>query len=523
LSALERLAIDFRYVTELAGYLRHTMTLAEARASIEQHLAARDESFLDILDRAVYARPESPYYKLLAHAGAELGDLRRQVRQDGLEATLDKLYDAGVYVSSEEMKGRRPIQRNGLDIAVTAADFDNPLDGRPHLIGSSSGSTGQVITFRTSLQSIEAAAVDTLISTVMQFGDRPLGYWSTGGVLSLLWYLKIGCPPKKLYFTHKQPWTSAGIRQKALLNYTRFISGVFGQHVVSPEFAARDEAIKIARWMAEMTANGTPAVMLAHANPAVRICNAARENGLALSGSLFFVYGEPFTSPKAAALASVGAEARVSYPMSEVGGIIGVTCEHATALDDVHFFTHRLAVIQRQREVAPGEAVGALVYTTVHPANPKLMLNADSGDYAVMSNRACDCLMGQMGLNTHLSSIRSYEKLTSEGTTFIGSRLYELVEEILPARFGGGINDYQLLEEEQESGLSQVSILVSPRVGEVDEAAVVATVLETLESSHEGGGGETMAKMWRQAGTLRVVRREPFETRSSKVMPLFRK
>ncbi|HLF72023.1 MAG TPA: hypothetical protein VI759_07720 [Dehalococcoidia bacterium] len=523
MGALERLAIDFRYVTELAGYLRHTMTLAEARASIEQHLAARDESFLDILDRAVYARPESPYCKLLAHAGAELGDLRRQVRRDGLEATLDSLYEAGVYVSSEEMKGRRPIQRNGLEITVTAADFDNPLDGRPHLIGTTSGSTGRTITFRASLQSIEAAAVDALIGTVAQFGDRPFAYWSAGGVVGLLWYTKAGRPPKKLYFTHKQSWNSAGVRQKLILNYTRFISGVFGKHIPAPEIVPRDEAVKIAHWLAEMTARGTPAVMLAHSNPAVRICNAARENGLDITGTLFFVYGEPYTGPKAAAFASVGATALASYPMTEVGGIIAVSCEHATELDDVHFFTHRLAVIQRDREVAPGESVGSLVYTTVHPANPKLMLNAESGDYAVMAQRACDCLMGQIGLNTHLHSIRSYEKLTSEGTTFIGSRLYDLVEEVLPGRFGGGINDYQLVEEEQESGLSQVSIVVSPRVGEIDEAAVIATVLETLESSHATGGGATMAKMWRQAGTLRVVRREPFETRSSKVMPLFRR
>jgi len=189
-------------------------------------------------------------------------------------------------------------------------------------------------------------------------------------------------------------------------------------------------------------------------------------------------------------------------------------------LDDVHFLPYHSAMIQRERVVGSGgESVPALIMTSLLTTNPKIALNLDSGDYATVEERDCGCILGEMGLRTHLSGIRSYEKLTSEGVTFIGSRLLELVEEVLPARFGGEVNDYQIVEEE-ESGLAKVSILVSPRVGAVDEDAIVATVMETLRSSHARGGGGRMAEQWRQGSTLRVVRREPYEGRTSKVLPL---
>jgi hypothetical protein len=122
-------------------------------------------------------------------------------------------------------------------------------------------------------------------------------------------------------------------------------------------------------------------------------------------------------------------------------------------------------------------------------------------------------------LDVHVSNVRSYEKLTAEGVTFIGSKLYELVEDILPSRFGGYLNDYQLVEEEADSGISHLSIVISPRVGPVDEAAVIETVLRTLEASHAQGGGALMAEQWRLGANLRVVRREVEATLNLKVLP----
>jgi len=68
-------------------------------------------------------------------------DIVRMIRQLGVEETLAQLYEAGVYVTLDEFKGRCPIQRPGLQFAVRPPDFDNPLLAR-HYEARSSGSRG---------------------------------------------------------------------------------------------------------------------------------------------------------------------------------------------------------------------------------------------------------------------------------------------------------------------------------------------------------------------------------------------
>jgi hypothetical protein len=99
----------------------------------------------------------------------------------------------------------------------------------------------------------------------------------------------------------------------------------------------------------------------------------------------------------------------------------------------------------------------------------------------------------------------------------MGEHVIELVEQILPGRFGGSVGDYQVVEEEEE-GLTKVSLLISPRVGEVDEPAAIEAMMSKLSDSDRTGRYWT--DLWRQGGTLRVVRREPYRTSTSKVMPL---
>lgn len=122
--------------------------------------------------------------------------------------------------------------------------------------------------------------------------------------------------------------------------------------------------------------------------------------------------------------------------------------------------------------------------------------------------------MQRIGFGTHVRRIRSYGKLTSEGMTFLSTDLLSVVEEVLPARFGGNPTDYQFVEEE-EGGLSRMSILVSPALGVVDEAAVVEAVLDVLAARRV-----RMAERWRAGQTLRVERRQPYRTGTAKILPL---
>ena len=239
--------------------------------------------------------------------------------------------------------------------------------------------------------------------------------------------------------------------------------------------------------------------------------------GLNITDSTFVVAGEPYTAAKASVIAGAGARALDRYSLTEVGSV-GFACANPLALDDMHFAVDKVAVIQRDKIVgASDEKVAALIYTTLLPTASRLMLNTESGDYGELVDRECGCLLERLGLKTHLMGVGSYEKLTSEGVSFMRHELYELVEEVLPARFGGHATDYQLVEEE-EAGLPRVSILVSPGVGGVDERALIATVLDTLGKYYVGG--PRMADDWRHGQTLRVMRREPFASGGRKILPL---
>src|SRR6266480_1715327 len=105
------------YLKFLAGVpaflKRPPMSIEEAKASIRAAFARRDQAFVEVLERTVFGHPRSPYLPLLQLAGCELGDIRTLVAAEGIEATLHKLRAEGVYVSFEEFKGRRPIERSG--------------------------------------------------------------------------------------------------------------------------------------------------------------------------------------------------------------------------------------------------------------------------------------------------------------------------------------------------------------------------------------------------------------------------
>ena len=108
---IDDLKLFARYATGLPRFLRHPMSLEESRARVERQMKNRAESFLTILRRAVYARPRSPYARLLSRAGIGYGDVAALVRREGVEAALGTLLDAGVFLAHEEFKERRPVSR----------------------------------------------------------------------------------------------------------------------------------------------------------------------------------------------------------------------------------------------------------------------------------------------------------------------------------------------------------------------------------------------------------------------------
>ena len=162
--------------------------------------------------------------------------------------------------------------------------------------------------------------------------------------------------------------------------------------------------------------------------------------------------------------------------------------------------------------------VPALHFTTLLPTAPKILLNAGNDDYGIIERRSCGCLFEQIGLTDHLKEVRSFSKLTGEGVTLVGSEMISMLEDVLPSRFGGSALDYQLLEEEDDRGFTQVTLLISPRVDIRDEAAVIDTVWEAFRA--RSVGTDQARLLWQSAGTLRIRRGEPVWTARGKLMPM---
>jgi len=108
---------------------------------------------------------------------------------------------------------------------------------------------------------------------------------------------------------------------------------------------------------------------------------------------------------------------------------IGSGCAAPTAPDDMHLAADLVALIARSRRVGDdGPLVNALLVTTLSTNAAKICLNVELGDYADMETRDCGCSLGQLGLRTHLSGVRGFDKLTGEGVTFLRAHLEPILE-----------------------------------------------------------------------------------------------
>src|SRR5262245_12527857 len=143
-------------LSEAAYYLRMANAIREITAPgegdplapLRHQLAHRDEIFLQTLREAVFADSGSLYSQLFRLARCTPEDFERAVRRDGLEAALEAIRRAGVWVSHDEFKGKRPLVRDGVEIPCDPTRFLNPL-ARGTIAGASSGSRSKgTLTFR---------------------------------------------------------------------------------------------------------------------------------------------------------------------------------------------------------------------------------------------------------------------------------------------------------------------------------------------------------------------------------------
>jgi hypothetical protein len=512
-----------RFALGLRKYLKERPTLEESRQAVEEGLANRERNFLRLLKIGVYGNPRSPYLALLRHAGLSYDHVETLVNMDGLEGALVELRERGVYVTFEEFKGRTPIERAGLRIETDDRSFDNPALKEGYE-GQSSGSTGAGTRVAMDLDHMSAMLKQAIyyIGLRPDMGEASVVWFpilpATTGIMAGLMFQFAGLGLRR-WFT---PVTSAKMkipfRYTAATAYARAMARLFGLRVPAPEALAVSEAETVARTIHDLITTEGHCVLATYVSLAVRVAIAARENGLDLSGALFIGAGEPPTPAKVRAIRSCGASWLATYGLTE-GGMVGLGCMNPSSENDLHVWRDAWAVTQNPVQV-PGSnlMVDAFCFTSLLSVAPKIMLNVELDDYGVLERRDCGCPMQTAGFPDHVRDIFSFRKLTGEGMTLVGSTMLKILEEVLPREFGGSALDYQLVEEEDANGFTRLTIVISPDVGELDDAAVMETVLD--EVSRDSPGADLARAIWRDAGTLRIRRADPTWSTLGKLLSL---
>ena len=512
-----------RYISGLRSYLRQRISPADAQAIIQRRMAERDINFLRFMERGIFGYPKSPYRPLLELAGCELGDIRSMVRTRGLEATLRELREAGVYITFEEYKGREPIVRNGKVFHIQPGQFDNP-HLNPSYEVTTGGSTGPGTRVSIDLDFYAANAPHLMLEyQCHDILNAPLAIWfgslpDSTGIGSILIFARYRDVPLKWFAPFSGQYVKPTLKHRLTTWYTIMAGRLWGVPIPRPEPVSLDQAATIARWAAEMIAAHGECLIVTHVSRAMRIGMAASEEGLDLSNLTILAGGEPPSPAKVKVITDTGARWIPQYFFTEAGAV-GLGCGNPQDENDLHFLKDGLALIQYPRRVAGTEiTVDAFNFTTLLPTAPKLLLNVESDDYGVVERRSCGCLFEAHGFVEHLRHIRSFGKLTGEGITLVGSEMLHILEEVLPAHFGGSTLDYQLWEEEDELGFTRLSLLVSPRIQIQDEEQVIETVMEALKQSSVAA--HIASEFWKQAKTLKLKRRKPVWTARGKFMPI---
>ena len=131
----------------------------------------------------------------------------------------------------------------------------------------------------------------------------------------------------------------------------------------------------------------------------------------------------------------------------------------------------------------------------------------------------CGCPLQQAGWSRQIHSVRSVEQLNAGGMLLLDVDVIRVLEETMPAHFGGGPLDYQLLESVDGDGRAALRLLVHPRLGPLDPKAVVDAFMAALTGE---GSDRVRELLWRQGETLAIERSVPRLASAGKVRHLHR-
>jgi len=512
-----------RFALGLPRFLRRRMSADDALEIVASRLGSREANLLRVVRDAVFGNPRSPYLPLFQLAGCELGDLERMLAADGVESTLGALYDAGVRISFDEFKGRTPIVRSGLELAVEESDFDTP-SFRAGFTARSSGTSGRATRTHHDLDHVfDTVPFRVLLAEAHGVLTAPLGLWldeppCVAGINMSLTGTVLGNPPERWWSPVESAAFGRAPRQSFALGAFLALARASGVRLPRPRAVPFDAPDEIVDWIANALARCGRCELRTFASSALRVARVALRRGVDLTGAVLSCGGEATTPAKQAAVEASGARMVSFYAITETGPV-GVSCPSSADARELHLAADRLAVVARPVALADfGIEVQGLHLTALLPGGPKVVLNVESDDCGTVTERRCGCSLERAGYRTHLGHVRSYRRLTAEGVTLVPESALRIVEELLPARFGGSPLDYQLCEQETPDGTTRVLLRVDPTVALDRPGELAPYLLDALRA--EPGATAIAAAFWHGAGTIELRREPPLRSAGGKLLPI---
>jgi hypothetical protein len=343
-----------------------------------------------------------------------------------------------------------------------------------------------------------------------------------GAIIMILIAAGFGQRPSAWFSQLDPAGPSSSPRYRWSARWVCQLSRIVRRPLPRPRHVPLDEPGLILDWMTDTLGRGEVPLLQTFTSSAVRLCQAAAARAVDLRGARFILGGEPVTAARLAVISRAGASGIAHYGSAETGSTMAYGCLAPRRPDDSHATHDLFAFIQPGPGPAPSALPPrALLITTLRPRAPLIFLNVSLGDEAVIERRDCGCPLAERGWTTHLHGIRSFEKLTAGGMTFLDTDVVRVLEEVLPRRFGGGPADYQLVEEAEGSGgESHLALYVHPLVGALDDATVVDAFLDELGRGDDAR--QVMAQSWREAALMHLERKPPLTTETGKILHLHR-
>jgi hypothetical protein len=406
-------------------------------------------------------------------------------------------------VTADEFRGRVPLRRAGLELALAPRDFDNPRIAGG-VAGATSGSTGGSVPVRYDWPFLAAeAAEELLLLEAHGLREAPLAFWMPGppgiaGLHNLLAHAKLGRPPERWFSTSPSPRRGDGLAFGIDRGW-RLASRLLPRLGPAPEWMPAERAEEVARWLAGAP---RPAALKCFASSTLRVAGAAVAAGLDLSRSVVFAGGEPLTAARRDYLAASGLRVYARYAATEAGFIAGA-CPHGEDGGEMHLYADRLAVIGPEPGNDGDNEAAPFAFTSLSLAAPKVLLNVELGDHGRLRLRDCGCALGRAGLAWHLRDVHSPAKIALEGVKLGELDVTRLAEEAM-RDLGGNPDEMQLWLGSGAGGASRLTLVLAPGAA-IEPAALESRLRERLAGFP--GGGALASRLWFESGALTIERR----------------